>query len=313
MQIDTTPASLPTGAISGYAFDDVTLNNIYEPGDGDTLLSGVVVFLDSNHNGLLDGGEQSTSTAGDGSYSFTGLADGTYDIRQQVPAGYVAQTQARLIDAGQAFSDVNFGNFPIVYNGSAGDDTYTLRLKSGDPSTVEIVQSLNNAAPVVYSAPASLLPSLTFTPGDGNDSLTINDAVPFAVSFSGGANPAYSDDLNVNAGTFAFADDAQLTTANLNLNVGGASASVTFAATQHLKSLSITAGSATIGAKRFTRARHRCLIHHRRQARSQRQRHDRPKRCCSESGPAPPTTASPACSRPDATPAPGMAPASSPA
>jgi len=246
VEIDTTPVALPTGAISGRAFVDVTLNNVYEPGQGDSPLGGVTVFLDANHNGQLDGGEVSTVTAGDGTYSFAGLVDGTYDIREVTPSGYVAQSQGRVIDGGQTYSDVNFGNFPIIYMGSADDDTYTLRLKSGDPSTVEIVQSLGNAAPVIYSAPLSVLPSLTFTPGDGNDALTIDDAMPFPVSFSGGTNPAYTDDLTINAGTYTFASDAQLTTANLDLTIGDPAATVNFATTQHLKSLSITAGSASM-------------------------------------------------------------------
>jgi len=40
------------------------------------------VFVDANDNGVLDAGEPVTTTAADGSYAFTGLAAGSYVVRQ---------------------------------------------------------------------------------------------------------------------------------------------------------------------------------------------------------------------------------------
>ena len=248
LRIDTTPVLAPTGGVSGRVFRDVTLNNTYESGAGDTPIAGVSVFIDANHNGALDSGESSTTTAADGTYAFAALPDGSYDVREITPAGYVADLAPNfVIGGGEVYaSGGDFGNFPIVYTGGTGDDTYTLRLKSGDASTAEIAQTLGGGSAVTYAAPKNLLPSLTFTGGDGNDTLNLSSAMPFAVNFSGGTNALYTDHLNVNAGTFTFNADAKLTTANLSLSVGNASAAVIFNATQHLESLSITAGTATM-------------------------------------------------------------------
>jgi hypothetical protein len=53
------------------------------------------------------------------------------------------------------------------------------------------------------------------------------------------------DTLNVNAGSFVFNTDANTGTANLAINVGAAGA-VTFNATQHVQSLTLTGGTATL-------------------------------------------------------------------
>ena len=57
-------------------------------GAGDTGLAGRTVYLDQNQNGQLDPGEASTTTAADGSYAFTGLAQGTYYVAEALPTGW---------------------------------------------------------------------------------------------------------------------------------------------------------------------------------------------------------------------------------
>ena len=47
-----------------------------------------IVFLDLNNNGQLDPGEQSTVTASDGSYSFTGLRPGAYSVAEVMQSGW---------------------------------------------------------------------------------------------------------------------------------------------------------------------------------------------------------------------------------
>ena len=81
-----------------------------EPG-----LAGWQVFIDSNKNGLLDSGEVSTSTDAAGNYAFSGLAAGSYRVRE------VKQTNWRQVGPTSGFYDVtisqgqsivakNFGN-----------------------------------------------------------------------------------------------------------------------------------------------------------------------------------------------------------
>ncbi len=80
------PRILLDGAITGTAFNDLDgdgAQDIGEPG-----LAGVVVFLDADRDGQMDGGETSVVTDGDGDYAFPSQTEGTYDVRQVVPAGF---------------------------------------------------------------------------------------------------------------------------------------------------------------------------------------------------------------------------------
>ena len=44
-------------------------------------LAGVTVFLDTDNDGMLNGGEQSVVTSGSGNYAFNSLPNGTYHAR----------------------------------------------------------------------------------------------------------------------------------------------------------------------------------------------------------------------------------------
>jgi uncharacterized repeat protein (TIGR01451 family) len=104
------------GQISGVVFFDFDADgsqSASEPG-----VAGRTVFLDSNNNGVLDGGEPSTSTDSNGNYSFTSLADGTYTVREDIqsnhgavqtaPAGgsYSVNVSGGSSASGQNFADV---------------------------------------------------------------------------------------------------------------------------------------------------------------------------------------------------------------
>ncbi len=87
-------ATTPTpGTVTGRVYDDVNKDQalgLIEPG-----LVGQTVYLDLNSNGQLDNGEPTSLTAGDnpatttidesGSYSFSGLTTGTYQVRLIAP------------------------------------------------------------------------------------------------------------------------------------------------------------------------------------------------------------------------------------
>ena len=53
-----------TGSISGFVFNDLTNNGIFNAGDQG--LSGWTVFIDANNNGNLDSGETSTVSVANG-------------------------------------------------------------------------------------------------------------------------------------------------------------------------------------------------------------------------------------------------------
>jgi hypothetical protein len=130
----TTPATLPSGAsdlsidfgyylpqlgeIHGTKYLDITGNGFSAD---DTPFGGVTITLiDST------GHSTTTTTADDGSYSFTGLSAGTYKVREVVPDGYVqtgptslvpnvtisggAATYSVVVNAGQSLSGFDFDN-----------------------------------------------------------------------------------------------------------------------------------------------------------------------------------------------------------
>jgi serine-aspartate repeat-containing protein C/D/E len=75
--------------------------------------AGVTVYLDTNDNGALNSGEPSTTTSSTGSFSFTGLAAGTYYLREVVPTGYSQTSPSSsptkiTLASGQALSGQNF-------------------------------------------------------------------------------------------------------------------------------------------------------------------------------------------------------------
>src|SRR5205823_11430353 len=98
---------------------------------GEPALNGATVYLDSNNNGALDGGERSIITSGAGNYAFSALGDGNYTVRAITASGYVLTSAAALtptISGGGAVGGQNFGYFPTTIAGSGGDDALLLRL-----------------------------------------------------------------------------------------------------------------------------------------------------------------------------------------
>ncbi len=77
-------------------------------------MAGVTIYLDLNNNGSLNTGEPSTITASDGSFSFTGLANGqTYVVREVVPSGYTQTSGPYTIVMGTTPStNLAIGNMP---------------------------------------------------------------------------------------------------------------------------------------------------------------------------------------------------------
>ena len=87
MVVTRVGVSDPTGVISGQVFMDVD-------GDGrrdteDLGLGGVVVTLDANGDGTTDG---LTTTAADGTYTFSAVPDGNHKVAATPPGGYAAST-----------------------------------------------------------------------------------------------------------------------------------------------------------------------------------------------------------------------------
>ena len=73
--------------ITGTVYNDINANSGLDTGE--PHLPNVKLFLDTNQNGILDAGEVSTTSAADGTYSFTSLIPGTYRVAEVAPAGFV--------------------------------------------------------------------------------------------------------------------------------------------------------------------------------------------------------------------------------
>jgi protocatechuate 3,4-dioxygenase beta subunit len=99
------------GAISGLKFNDINGDGIQNGTDAG--LAGWTIQLDKDANGTVDA---TTITGAGGAYSFTGLAAGTYRIREVNQAGWI-QTTVNPADitivSGVNSTGNNFGNFQL--------------------------------------------------------------------------------------------------------------------------------------------------------------------------------------------------------
>ena len=100
--------------IAGTVFNDADDDGVFDTAEAG--LSGVVVYLDANDNGQLDGGEQNVTTPAGGAYTLGGLADGTYVVRAVTPSGQRltfpgggGSHTATISNASLAVLDQNFG------------------------------------------------------------------------------------------------------------------------------------------------------------------------------------------------------------
>ena len=121
------PLTVVGDTISGTKFLDLTGNGFSAD---DTGLGGVTIDLykDSVGNGILGTGDPlvatatTSSTAGQvGTFAFTGLAAGTYFVKEVVPTGYVQTGGGPDGTAGSTYYTVTVGSFQTV-GGNNFDD-----------------------------------------------------------------------------------------------------------------------------------------------------------------------------------------------
>jgi hypothetical protein len=77
-----------SGIIWGIKFNDLNGNSSWEIGT-EPVLPNWTIWLDSNHNGVYDGGDATTQTDGWGLFMFTGLTAGTYLVGEEQQAGWI--------------------------------------------------------------------------------------------------------------------------------------------------------------------------------------------------------------------------------
>ena len=98
------------GTISGREYVDANANNIYDTGEAG--LGGVTIQLSGPNNSTA-----TTTTAADGTYSFTNLIPGSYSVHEVTPSG-AAETAANLGSAGGTVSGVDTINGIALTSGT---------------------------------------------------------------------------------------------------------------------------------------------------------------------------------------------------
>ncbi|HZQ27786.1 MAG TPA: SdrD B-like domain-containing protein, partial [Acidimicrobiales bacterium] len=101
--------------IDGSVFNDA--NGDAAQQSGDAGLGGWTVFIDDDSNGSPSLGEPTTTTAGDGTYSFTDVPPGTYKVREVAPTGWTRTTTNPAdisTESGTDVTGVDFGNFKRI-------------------------------------------------------------------------------------------------------------------------------------------------------------------------------------------------------
>ena len=104
----------PAAEIHGFAWNDLDNDGIWDQ-PNEPATPGWTIFLDVNGNGVLDPTETSTTTAADGSYSFTGLAPGPHNIAEVLQTNWARTFTLPFIvlDAGESAPNINFGNHAL--------------------------------------------------------------------------------------------------------------------------------------------------------------------------------------------------------
>ncbi len=135
------------GEIVGTVWNDLSIppDGIRDGSPGaytDPGLANWTVFLDLNDNRAFDADEPSTLTGADGSYSFTNLPPGDYEVTEVLPAGWdvspmfdIRQT-AGVVARQQVVQDfANFSTSNGSIQGTIWNDVNADGIREADPST----------------------------------------------------------------------------------------------------------------------------------------------------------------------------------
>jgi hypothetical protein len=90
-----TPIAPPppgSGVFSGTVFHDFNTNGVQDPGEPG--LAGQTVYLDLDGSGVLKSADPTATTDANGNYQFTGLANGTYTVREVLLGGVLLSAPA---------------------------------------------------------------------------------------------------------------------------------------------------------------------------------------------------------------------------
>jgi hypothetical protein len=128
------PPPRPTASIAGNVFNDLDADGVKDVGEGG--LSAWKLFLDADKDGVLDATEKTATTDASGNYKFTGLAAGTYRVREVLKTGFrrtapLAGFADVTLTSGQSVTGKNFANTQkILITGNVFNDANGDKLKN---------------------------------------------------------------------------------------------------------------------------------------------------------------------------------------
>jgi hypothetical protein len=100
------------GAVSGFVWNDLNRNGIFEPSE--LRVGGVIVYVDLDDDGARDGTEPKATSNSQGMYTISDVAPGSRIVRQEIPSDSIQTFPSEFhsvnVLAGQTVSNVNFGN-----------------------------------------------------------------------------------------------------------------------------------------------------------------------------------------------------------
>ena len=120
--------------ISGQVFNDLNADGVKNTGESGQ--SGWTVYLDADGNGQLGTSEISATTAADGSYSFGGLAAGTYTVAEVQQPGWQQTSPPGTVPAVERMS--------VNDDGTQGNDVSSSLSISADGRYVAFSSNASN-------------------------------------------------------------------------------------------------------------------------------------------------------------------------
>jgi hypothetical protein len=130
------------GQIAGVVYLDT--GNDGQRDSADVGVAGVIVYLDLNGNAIHDPGEPATTTGAFGRYSFSGLAEGTYQVRLVMPRAHSTRAPRWgvllvSLSAGSVASPAHFG----LVRDSEGPRLESFHLVRTPPRPARLILSFN--------------------------------------------------------------------------------------------------------------------------------------------------------------------------
>ena len=129
--------------ITGTVFLDYNSNGRLDAGEAG--IAGRTVFLNEDKSGTADAGNPQTATDANGNFAFSGIAPGSYNVMEVLPANVTLTTPAQTVTvtAGHPTSGVNFGERPSIIGIVFDDLKLNGKFDAADPGVPGVTVFLN--------------------------------------------------------------------------------------------------------------------------------------------------------------------------